>query len=260
MHVRMTSLAAAAMVLALAATSRANDPWDQAPAGFGDDNTAETLNVLGHRSEQVHDVDAVNAGSIADEDWYIIVAPPRTSHEVVIDDVEGEVPPFSLQRRDITGLNVLQSGNPLTWQEGASASATTYYIRMSGAGCADTCTAASRYRIRSFDTTCSIPRFNNSGSQLTLLVIHNTSDGAVNATVFFSSAAGALIGAGEAITLAAQATVVLNTATLQAGAFAGMSGSVSISSTAGYGQLTGKGVALEPGTGFTFDTLMSPRP
>jgi hypothetical protein len=254
----MTSLGALAALLALSATARANDPWDQAPGGFGDDNAIETLNSLGHRSEQVHDVEAV--GAIADEDWSIVVAPPRTSHEVVIDDLEGEVPPFSLQRRDVTGLIVLQSGNPLTWQEGATPSATTYYIRMSGAGCADTCSAASRYRIRSFDTTYSIPRFNNAATQLTILVIHNTTDTAVDATLFFTSAAGALIGAGQPITLAAQGTAIVNTATLQGGAFAGQSGSVSVSSTAGYGRLSGKAVALEPATGFTFDTAMSPRP
>lgn len=258
MRVRMTSLAALAAVLALGATARANDPWDQAPGGFGDDNAIETLNGLDHRSEQVHDVEAI--GMIADEDWSIVLAAPRTSHEVVIDDVGGEVLPFSLQRRDVTGLIVLQSGNPLAWQEGASASATSYYIRVSGASCGITCTAASRYRLRLFDTTYSIPRFNNSGTQLTVLVIHNTADVAADATLFFTSAAGALIGAGEPITLGAQATAIVNTSTVQAGAFAGQSGSLTVTSTLGYGRLSGKAVALEPATGFTFDTAMSPRP
>lgn len=259
MRVRMRSLAALAAVLALGATARANDPWDQAPPGFQDDNAIDTLNGLDHGSEQVHDVEVVG-DSTADEDWSIVVAPPRTSHQVVIDDVQGEVLPFSLQRRDATGGVVLQSGNPLNWQDGATASATSYYVRLSGAGCGLTCSPGSRYRIRLFDTTCSIPRFNNTATQLTILVIHNTTDAAVDATLFFTSAAGALIGAGEPITLAAHATAIVNTAAVQGGAFAGQSGSVTVTSTAGYGRLSGKAVALEPATGFAFDTPMSARP
>jgi hypothetical protein len=51
---------------------------------------------------------------------------------------------------------------------------------------------------------------------------------------------------------------VLNTATL--GFAAGQSGSITVANTARYGDLAGKAVALEPATGFTFDTLMVPRP
>jgi hypothetical protein len=258
MRVRMTSLAALAALLGLCATARANDPWDQAPGGFGDDNAIETLNALDHRSEQIHDVEAV--GQIPDEDWYIVTASPRTSHEVVIDDIGGEVPPFSLQRRDATGMTVLQSGNPLTWEEGATAGPTSYYVRLSGAACTDTCSAASRYRIRLFDTTYSVSRFNNSATQVTIVVIHNTGDATVGATLFFTDATGSLIGSGASIVLAAQSTAVLNTAGLQAGAFAGKNGSLTITNTAGYGRLSGKAVAVEPATGFTFDTAMTPRP
>lgn len=259
MQVRMTSLVALAAVLALGATARANDPWDQAPQGLGDDSAVETKNSLGHRSEQVHDVEVVG-DSTADEDWSIVLAAPRTSHEVVIDDLGAEVLPFSLERRDASGSNVLQSGNPLAWQEGPTASVTTYTIRLSGASCGMTCTAASRYRLRFFDTTYSIPRFNNTGTQLTLLAIHNTADVSANATLFFTSTAGVSLGAGVALALPAQATAIVNTATAQAGAFAGQSGSVTVTSTLGYGRLSGKAVALEPATGFTFETAMAPRP
>ena len=48
--------------LALGPTAGANDPWDQAPGGFGDDSAIETRNSLDHRSEQVHDVEVVGDG------------------------------------------------------------------------------------------------------------------------------------------------------------------------------------------------------
>jgi hypothetical protein len=40
----------------------------------------------------------------------------------------------------------------------------------------------------------------------------------------------------------------------------GQSGSVTIAQLGGYGALAGKGVALEPSTGFTFDAAFTPLP
>jgi hypothetical protein len=51
---------------------------------------------------------------------------------------------------------------------------------------------------------------------------------------------------------------VINTGALPA--LAGLSGSAQVSHDAGFGELTGRAVALEPSTGFTFDTVMSPIP
>jgi hypothetical protein len=48
-----------------------------------------------------------------------------------------------------------------------------------------------------------------------------------------------------------------NTASV-AGA-AGQSGSITVTHDGGYGELAGKTVALEPSTGFSFDTPMLPR-
>ena len=49
---------------------------------------------------------------------------------------------------------------------------------------------------------------------------------------------------------------MLNTSTVVPGA----TGSITISNDGRYGDLVGKAVAIEPATGFTFDTAMSPRP
>jgi hypothetical protein len=41
---------------------------------------------------------------------------------------------------------------------------------------------------------------------------------------------------------------------------AGQTGSITISHNGRYGELVGKGVSLEPSTGFSFDTPLIPRP
>ena len=51
---------------------------------------------------------------------------------------------------------------------------------------------------------------------------------------------------------------MLNTATVAG--VAGQGGSVTIAHDGGYGALAGKAVALEPATGFSFDSPMSPKP
>ena len=68
---------------------------------------------------------------------------------------------------------------------------------------------------------------------------------------FFPAAGGAPIHL-QAFTLPPRGLLVLNTSTLPA--LAGGSGSALVAHDGGYGALAGKAVALEPGTGFTFDT------
>ena len=55
-----------------------------------------------------------------------------------------------------------------------------------------------------------------------------------------------------------QGNVVLNTSTI--GALQNVSGTAVLSHDAPYGTLAGKAVALEPATGFTFDTPMQAVP
>jgi hypothetical protein len=55
--------------------------------------------------------------------------------------------------------------------------------------------------------------------------------------------------------LANNGMVVVNTSAVSAGT----SGSIQIAHTCGYGKVQAKVVALEPATGFTFDTACSPR-
>jgi surface antigen len=112
------------------------------------------------------------------------------------------------------------------------------------------------YRIRTWDTTLGLARFNNSSSQVTILVLQNTSDRTVTGHAHFWSAAGALAGT-QAFTTGPHAAYVVNTSTLPG--LSGVSGTVTVSHDGSYGVVVGKAVALESATGFTFDTALQPR-
>lgn len=113
------------------------------------------------------------------------------------------------------------------------------------------------YTIRFWDTTYSIPRWNNSGGQLTVFLISNLQPITVTGNINFYSAAGTLL-LSQPFTLAANQLFTFNTST--APALAGLSGHAYVAHLGGYGGLAGKAVALEPSTGFSFDTVMSPIP
>jgi hypothetical protein len=125
------------------------------------------------------------------------------------------------------------------------------------AGCSTDCGADDTYRLRVRETTARIPRFNNSGTQGTVLLIQNRTDGPIAASVDFWSAQGALL-ATAPLALAPQAVGVVNTLSLPA--LVGKSGSVSITHDGPYGALAGKAVALEPATGFSFDSPLTDKP
>jgi hypothetical protein len=129
-------------------------------------------------------------------------------------------------------------------------------VRVGSPACNTTCGANQQYHIQVNDTTYGDPRFNNSASQVTILIIQNTSFRTVFFNAFFLNSNGTLLGT-YAQNIAAEGAVVLNTSTVVG--VAGASGSIIVSNDGRYGALTGKAVALEPSTGFTFDTAMVPR-
>jgi hypothetical protein len=199
-------------------------------------------------------------------DVYRLRQAPYASYEAVLDAVTGDAPsPPVLQRIGADNVTVLQSAavsaaggsHRLAWRNDLPSAVSTQSLRVGGAGCAPACGADDVYRIRLYETTYSITRFNNSATQLTVLTIQNPTNAAVAARAHFWSAAGALLHA-RPFTLAARASYVLNTSAVPE--LAGRSGSMTITSDAPYGVLRGKSVALEPATGFSFDDVMRPRP
>jgi glycosyl hydrolase family 44/Calx-beta domain-containing protein len=214
-------------------------------------------NELTHGAEQRADL-------LVGPDYYRIGQAPHASYEVVIDGTSGDIVPVALDRLAADGTTVLQSASPsgvggsvsLRWQNTTAAPIVQQTLRVNGS-CAPSCGADDVYRIRAFETTYRIARFNNAGSQVTVLILQNPADYAVAGTVWFWDVAGTLLGT-HAFALAPRETVVLNTASVPGVASQG--GAMTVSHDGHYGDMTGKTVALEPATGFSFDSPMLPAP
>lgn len=198
---------------------------------------------------------------------YRIKQDAYAAYEIVVDGTSGDIgnapsSPLVLQRLDLQG-NVLQSsvptgpgpGRSLRWQNTSNGPVSDHLIRVASGSCTSNCGQDDVYRIRAYDTTYTIPRFNNGGSQATVVLLQNPTASSISLRVHLWAANGVLITT-QSPTLAAKSVYVLDTSTVAAG----QSGSITITTDAPYGRLAGKAVALEPATGFTFDTLMVPRP
>jgi hypothetical protein len=149
------------------------------------------------------------------------------------------------------GLNYSQS---LRFMNGTASPIDNQFVRVVSSGCTTDCGPDDVYRLRAFETTQSIPRFNNSASQITVLLLQNPSGYAISGNVYFWATSGAFLGS-SAFNLPAKGTLVLNTSSVVPGA----SGAITIANDGRYGDLAGKTVALEPATGFSFDSPMVPR-
>jgi hypothetical protein len=197
-------------------------------------------------------------------DDYRLAQKPQSSYEVVVDEASGDLTPIVLQRLDASGTTVLQASQPvgtgtaraLRWENAGTTEITNEVIRVGSGGCTTNCGADDTYRVRAYETTFSIPRFNNSGSQVTVLVLQNPTDAPVQGTVNLWSTTGALLGS-QLVTVDPKNVAVIVTSTIPGGAAA--SGSITISHNGAYGSLAGKTVALEPSTGFSFDSPMLSR-
>jgi hypothetical protein len=143
----------------------------------------------------------------------------------------------------------------LRWENTVPGTVNGESIRLRSPACGSGCGTDDVYRLRVHDTTFSIPRFNNAGSQVTVVVMHNPTGQAVSGNIRFWSASGALLWT-QPLALAARATLVLNTASLPT--LQGQGGSVTVAHDAPWGVLQGKTVALEPATGFSFDSPLEP--
>jgi hypothetical protein len=262
-------LTAVAALACVCGTVRAHDKWELGTGGS--DDSASTPNSPVHGRSQTHDLEG--SGSPPDEDWYRFPTRARQSYEArlystTVYVVMASGIPICQAGFCASFQRVDEAGAPLqtaTATEGEShlpvirwvAAATgREYLRVRGAN-GSAWTANDEYTIEISNTTLFAPRFNNSATQVTVLVLQNTTPVAVSGTIDFWSAGGTLL-LGQPFTIAAHGVLTLNTSGL-AGA-AGQSGALSIAHDGGYAALTGKAVALEPATGFTFDTAVVPVP
>jgi hypothetical protein len=255
---------AAGLSIFLAGPAVRADGWDE---GGDPDNACggTSDNDLIHGSDQVHDLGAL-PGPAIDQDFYTFQAVAFASYEAVVDGTTGDLnnggaPDFQFERvnNSCASVQTFESigfgfSKSLRFEAGNGFFGA---LRVGSAACGTGCTAADQYHIRFYETTYTVPRFNNAGSQTTVLIVQNPTPSPVTITPRFFDSTGALVGSATLI-LAPRETRALNTATVAG--VAGQSGSIIISNTARYGDLSGKAVAVEPSTGFTFDTAMVPKP
>jgi hypothetical protein len=262
------SLAGATLWLAMACAAPASaDVWD---VGSPNDNTVSTQNELLHGSRQTHDLASQPA---ADQDWYLLGQAAYSSWEVVVDAVTANAGfGVALERIGSNGTTVVQGSSPtsslgfsrsLRWANTSSAAVTNQYIRTRATTCTTNCTANDVYQLRVFETTLAVPRFNNSGTQVTVLTVQNTATYDVGGTIYFWKGDGTLLGT-SALAVPPSAKIpakqLLVLALPGVSGLAGESGSVTIAHDGRYGDLVGKAVSLETSTGFTFDTPLVGRP
>jgi hypothetical protein len=245
--------------LALAVPAAA-DEWDNATDS---DNSASTDNALFHGSVQRHDL-GTQIGLVVDQDWFLMETQPFSSYEVVVDGQGGDlqlgapqVQRMSAQGTVVQNASGVENPGALTLKFRRDlGSPQTEYVRVSGPACSTLCDLNDRYTIRHYDTTYTVPRFNNSGSQSTVLIVQNvTAHGCEIAPTYFRSDGVSIT---SLLSLPANGQVVIPTASVTG--VTGQSGSIRLAHTCGYEGLSGKAVSIEPATGFTFDTLLVPRP
>lgn len=263
--------AALGLVLWLPGQAAAVDPWD---LGGGDDGSG-TDNELASGSEQVHDLDAT--GGVQDQDWYLIGQQPYSSYEVIADGLTepvatmpvGTDPTRALQVDLVdSGGTLLNSGysfsslgsaRTLRFRNTTATEITNQFLRIrtgTSGGCTTTCTSTAQYRVQFRETTLMAPRFNNAGTQTTIIMLQNAGRDTIDASVRYWSATGTLLGTSN-VSINPRGVAIIPSASVPG--VGGQSGSVTIDHTGRYGNLSGKTVALEPSTGFTFDTMFLPK-
>jgi uncharacterized repeat protein (TIGR01451 family) len=236
-------------------------------------SASATTAVRGAKGELTHGADGLQdlaalPGPMADLDVFLISQKPYSSYEVVVDDTSGDIGVGAgplVQRIGPDGTTVLQDSTPigtgpsrsLRWRNTTAAVIDDQTIRVRSAGCTTDCGPDDVYRIRVDETTYSVPRFNNSGTQVTVLVLHNPMSYAITGDIYFWDAPGTVV-AVEPFSLSPRQTLVLNTAAIPGAG--GTGGAITIAHDGRYGDLFGKTVALEPATGFSFDSVLEVRP
>jgi hypothetical protein len=262
------ALVASAACLAGAPLARAVDPWET------DDDTAATTNLMRPGDVQFgHDLE----GPPADRDFAIVLTKARHSYEARTNALfwepactapvcECTMPVCAPNFDRVSPLGAVLTPGAASSEDprlgGGSIGRTVRWIasadqfdllRVSAVSVMGT----DVYDVAFSDTTLVLPRWNNTATQSTLVLLQNTTNSTVTGFAYFHDAAGNLL-ATEAVSVPQHGLQIIPTAAIAA--LAGQSGSALIAQTGGYAALLGKGVSLEPGTGFTFDTPILPLP
>jgi hypothetical protein len=183
----------------------------------------------------------------------------------VADGLSGDVDPLVLRRVSCAGI-VLQDSvatgtgksRALRWQTITVAPIAAERILVQSGACTTDCGPDDVYRLRFYETTGSLARINNSGSQATVVILQNTTTSSIQGRLHFWSPQGVELPPGSTFNLPPRGSVTINT--LTAPGLAGFTGTASVTHNGPYGALAGTAVALEPATGYCFDTPLVYRP
>jgi hypothetical protein len=239
-----------------------------APGDLTEGATVSPSLELSHGFELLEDLDSATTGAEGgniDTDVYRISQKPFSSYEAVVDSTSGDIgPTLAVDRIDFATSAVIQSSVPvgvgftrsLRGQNATAAEVNTEAVRVMSGQCTTNCGPDDVYFIRGYETTYSVPRFNNFGTQITVLLLQNPTNYTIAGNIYFWDTAGNQVGS-QAFTLAAKQLQVLNTSTVPGAN--GIGGAVTIAHNGRYGDLSAKTVALEPATGFSFDSPALPR-
>jgi hypothetical protein len=216
------------------------------------------------RGELAHGTSAWLPWGPSGSDDFRIGQTPFSSYEVVVDALTGDGAPLVLRRLASNGATVLQSSQPvgsgpaarLAWENGDGVGSEDQLIRATGS-CAPACVEGTPYRVRAYETTYTIARFNNTSGQVTVVLVQNRGSQDVAGHLRFWHSSGLLL-ATSPFTLPPHGSLALNLAGLPE--LAGSSGAITVTSDAGYGTLAGKAVSFDPATGMSFDAPLVPRP
>jgi hypothetical protein len=218
---------------------------------------------LSNGYELLQDLDistGAQQGTVADD--YSISQKPFSSYEAVVDSTSGDIQPVQLDLIANDGTTILASGQSigtgfsrsLRFMNNTAAEINDQTVRVQSGGCTTDCGPDDVYVIRSYETTYSVPRFNNSGTQITVLLLQNPTNYLITGTVYFWNTSGVQVGSSP-FSLSGKQVQVLNTSTVAPG----VAGALTIVHDGRYGDLSCKTVALEPATGFSFDSPALPR-
>ena len=177
-----------------------------------DDAPTLALRELAHGSSLWEDLSAQTG--VAGEDAFRLSQSAWSSYEVILDAVSGDASPAVLERLAADNVTVLQTGTgtgvgsarSLRWENASGAAVTNQHVRVRSGGCTSACGPDDVYRIRAWETTGRIARFNNSGSQGTVLILQNPGGQPVAGRAHFWSGSGSLL-ATHPFTLGGRATL-----------------------------------------------------
>jgi uncharacterized repeat protein (TIGR01451 family) len=242
------------------------------PVSANNSDFEQTTVIPRGRTELTHGstlrADLAAAGGTADVDLYRMRQKPYSSYEVVVDASSGDVglgEGPELERVGPDGSATLQTSQPvgsgpgrsLRWENTTPNVVDDQFVRVRSLSCGTDCGPDDVYRIRARETTGSVPRFNNSGTQVSVVLLQNAGAAPVSGRIYFWNTSGSLRHT-QPFSVAPRGLYSFNPSSVAA--LQGASGTVTVSSDAPYGVLVGKVVALEPSTGYSFDSVMESRP